>query len=80
MEIPLPPAVGRNDEREHVMNGNSKNHGGKRALEDVLEEEPQSKHGTEGEAVHGGDQAGPNSADAGRREAPQTGDPMNRSH
>lgn len=62
------------------MAGDSKNDHGKRDLEDVLEHEPQSKRGTEGEAVHGGDQAGPNSADAGRRQAPQTGEPIDHAH
>lgn len=48
---------------------------GKRDLDDILEEEPDSKHGTEGEAAHGGDQAGPNSAESGKPQSPQTGNP-----
>lgn len=62
------------------MTGNSKNHGGKRDLDDVLEHEPESKRGSEGEAVHGGDQVGPNSADAGKPQAPQTGRPIDHAH
>lgn len=54
------------------MNGT--NHD-RRDLEEVLDEDPQSKHGDEGEAVHGGEQAGPNSDRAGQPIAPQTGDP-----
>lgn len=57
------------------MNKNSNNREQKRDLDEVLEEEPQSSHGDQGEAVHGGDQAGPNSARAGQPIAPQTGDP-----
>jgi hypothetical protein len=57
------------------MNGNS---GDSHELEQVLEEDPQSKHGDEGEAVHHGDQAGPNSSRAGQPIAPQTGDPRAR--
>jgi hypothetical protein len=57
------------------MNGNSNNRGERRDLEDVLEHEPDSKHGVEGESVHGGDQAGPNSARDGEPIAPQTGNP-----
>jgi len=57
------------------MNSNSSNSGQKRELEDVIEEDPQAKHGDQGEAAHGGDQAGPNSARAGESIAPQTGDP-----
>lgn len=53
---------------------------GKRDLDDVVEQDPESKHGTEGQAAHGGDQAGPNSADAGRMQAPQKGDPHDRAH
>ncbi len=62
------------------MDSNSSNRGQDRDLEDVVEQEPESKHGTEGEAVHGGDQAGPNSADAGDRLSPQTGEPIEHSH
>lgn len=42
---------------------------------DVLEEEPQSKRGTQGQAVHGGETAGPNSSRSGETIAPQKGDP-----
>lgn len=62
------------------MDSNSSNRGQDRDLEDVVEQEPESKHGTEGEAVHGGDQAGPNSADAGERLSAQTGEPIEHSH
>lgn len=57
------------------MNSNSSKSGQNRDLEDVIEQSPESKHGDEGEAVHGGDQAGPNSARAGQPIAPQTGKP-----
>ena len=57
------------------MSSNSSNDGQKRDLDDVLEENPESKRGDEGEAVHGGDQAGPNSARGGQPIAEQTGDP-----
>ena len=43
--------------------------------DDVAEIEPASKRGKMGQAVHGGDQAGPNSADGGKPQAPQTGNP-----
>lgn len=46
-----------------------------RDIEDVAEIEPNSKRGKSGQAAHGGDQAGPSSADAGKPQAPQTGDP-----
>lgn len=44
-------------------------------LEDVAEIKPGSKRGKYGQAAHGGDQAGPNSAEAGKPQSPQTGDP-----
>ncbi len=56
------------------MDGNSSNGGKNRDLDEVIEEDPESKHGVEGEAVHGGEQAGPNSARSGQPIAPQTGD------
>jgi hypothetical protein len=56
------------------MNSNSSDHGRKRELEDVLEDEPQSKRGAQGKAAHGGEQAGPSSDDGGRTIAPQMGD------
>lgn len=62
------------------MSADSSNSNRKRDLDDVLELDPQSKRGTEGESVHGGDQAGPNSTDAGRMQAPQKGDPNDRAH
>ena len=62
------------------MDRNSSNRGQGRDLDDVMEHEPESKHGTEGEAVHGGDQVGPNSADAGDPQTPQTGEPIEHSH
>lgn len=49
--------------------------GGDAAIDDVAEIEPGSKRGKAGQAAHGGDQAGPSSADAGKPQAPQTGDP-----
>ncbi len=60
------------------MDINSSKDGQKRDLEDVLGEEPQSKHGVEGEAVHGGDQAGPNSSRGGQPIGQQMGDPRAR--
>lgn len=45
------------------------------ALADVAETDPRSKKGKFGNAAHGGDQAGPNAADAGRTIAPQKGNP-----
>ena len=60
------------------MNSNSSTDGQNRHLEEILEEDPQSKHGDEGEAVHGGDQAGPNSNRGGQPIAPQSGDPRAR--
>jgi len=44
-------------------------------LEDVEEIAPASKSGKLGEAVHGGDRAGPNSDQAGKVQAPQKGNP-----
>ncbi|MGE5564374.1 MAG: hypothetical protein ACM3ZV_13860 [Bacillota bacterium] len=60
------------------MHINSSNDGQKRDLDQVLEVEPQSKHGDEGEAVHGGDQAGPNSSRGGQPIGQQMGDPRAR--
>lgn len=57
------------------MDSTSSNHDGKRDRDAVIEHEPQSKHGTEGEAAHGGRVVGPNSDQAGKPQAPQTGDP-----
>lgn len=57
------------------MTGNSSKLERKRDLEKVLEDEPESKRGTEGKTAHGGDQAGPSSAEAGKVQAPQKGDP-----
>lgn len=57
------------------MSSNSSNGNQENDLEGVLEEKPESKHGVEGEAVHGGDLAGPNSSRSGQPIAPQTGDP-----
>ncbi len=56
------------------MNNNSKKSDRNRDLDDVLEEEPQSKHGKQGQAAHHGEQAGPNSDDGGQTIAPQMGD------
>jgi len=57
------------------MNSNSRNDGQKRDLDDVIEQDPESKHGDEGEAVKNGHQAGPNSSRSGQPIAPQMGDP-----
>jgi len=60
------------------MNSNSSNSGQKRELEDVIEEDPQAKHGDQGEAAHGGDQAGPESRSLRKRaiRAPPTEAPI----
>lgn len=57
------------------MNSNSTKHGSARDLDEAIEEDPEAKHGDEGESAHGGDQAGPNSSRAGQPIAPQPGDP-----
>lgn len=57
------------------MNSNSKKPDGKRDLEDVLEDEPQSKHGLQGQAKHNHERAGPNSEEYGDTIAPQKGNP-----
>ena len=62
------------------MDGNSSNRDPKRDLDNVLEEEPESKRGMEGQAAHGGRQVGPNSDQAGKPQAPQTGEPIDHSH
>ena len=62
------------------MNADSNKHGEKRNLDDVVEIEPGSKKGNEGQAVNGGDQAGPSSDQAGRPQAPQTGEPIDHAH
>jgi hypothetical protein len=46
------------------MNGNSSNREQNRDLDDVLEHEPESSHGDQGEAANGGEPI-----------APQTGNP-----
>lgn len=56
------------------MNNSSKNPDGKLNLDDIREDEPQSKHGRQGKAGHSGEQAGPNSDRGGRTIAPQMGD------
>ncbi|WP_155264139.1 hypothetical protein [Sphingomonas segetis] len=60
------------------MNGNSSNRDQRPDLDDVLEQEPESSHGDQGEAANGGEQAGPNSDRAGAPIAPQTGNPRAR--
>ena len=54
---------------------NNNTTGSDRDVDEVTEIEPGSKRGKMGQAAHGGDQAGANSADAGKPQAPQTGDP-----
>jgi hypothetical protein len=56
------------------MNNDSKNSDRKPDLDNVLEEEPQSKHGKKGQAAHHGDQTGPSSDEGGQTVAPQMGD------
>ena len=60
------------------MNSNSRNDGQKRDLDDLIEENPESKHGDEGESANEGRQAGPNSSRGGQPIAPQMGDPRAR--
>jgi hypothetical protein len=62
------------------MNSNSSNRDQKRDPESTIELAPDSKHGTEGQAAHGGRQVGPNSDDAGKPQAPQTGEPIDHAH
>ena len=57
------------------MTGNDDRRGGDADLDDVIETEPQSKQGRGGQATKDGDTIGPNSADAGKTQAPQKGDP-----
>lgn len=57
------------------MTMNSSNPHKDTGIDEIVEEEPESKRGTEGKSVHGGQRAGPNSADAGKPEAPQVGNP-----
>lgn len=57
------------------MNSNSSSGGQQRNLDKMIEQDPQSRHGDEGEAVKGGREAGPNSDRGGQPVAPQTGDP-----
>jgi hypothetical protein len=56
------------------MNNNSSKPDRNRDLDDVIENEPQSKHGRQGNAAHSGEQAGPNSDEGGQTIAPQMGD------
>lgn len=44
-------------------------------LENSVKDEPESKHGKQGQAANGGDQAGPNSDESGRTIAPGMGNP-----
>lgn len=55
------------------MTINNSNPRGKRDLEDILEDEPQSKRGKQGQAKHDHERAGPNSEAYGRTIAPQKG-------
>lgn len=57
------------------MDSNSSKDDQGRGIEDLIEEDPQSKHGDQGEAVHGGAQAGPNSDRGGQPIEPQMGNP-----
>ena len=57
------------------MSNNSSKPRQKLDLEDVIEREPDSKHGTEGETANQGLRAGPNSDQAGKPQAPQVGNP-----
>lgn len=57
------------------MTSNSSNHDLQSKLEEIIDEDPQSHRGDEGEAVKGGRQVGPNADRGGQPLAPQTGDP-----
>ena len=58
-----------------TADSNSNTPGNDRDIDDVAEIDPAAKRGKMGQAAHAGDQAGPNSADAGKPQAPQTGNP-----
>lgn len=60
------------------MNSNSSNEHGKRGLEDLIDKDPQAKHGDEGHTANEGRQAGPNSDRGGQPVSPQMGDPRAR--
>ena len=60
------------------MSNNNSSGGNRHDLEEVAEKSPEAKHGNEGEAVHGGDQAAPNSSRAGQPIGQQMGDPRPR--
>lgn len=55
------------------MTETSNNENQKRDLEDILEDEPQSKHGRQGQAEHDHESAGANSDAYGKTIAPQKG-------
>lgn len=57
------------------MTTNGGNRGSDPDLEDLAEERPGADTDERGRTAHHGDQAGPGSADAGKPQAPQTGDP-----
>lgn len=56
------------------MEDNSSNSETRRNLEDVLEDEPESKRGKQGQSTHDHERAGANSEAYGRTIAPQKGD------
>ena len=56
-----------------IINGG--NRGSDPDVDDLTEEPPVVETGDGGQAAHHGDQAGPGSADAGKPQSPQTGDP-----
>ncbi len=55
------------------MTDTSNNSNAKRDLDDIVEKEPQSKHGVQGQAKHDHESAGPNSVEYGNTIAPQKG-------
>jgi hypothetical protein len=57
------------------MTINGGNRGSDPDVEDVTEERPAPDSDERGRTAHHGDQAGPASADAGKPQSPQTGDP-----
>lgn len=58
-----------------MIDRNDGNPGNPPDVDDVIEIAPDSKRGKAGQAAHGGDRAGASSHQAGKPQAPQTGDP-----
>jgi len=56
------------------MTGNSSSEKQNRGLDEIVEDEPQSKRGKQGQAKHDHERAGPNSDAYGQTIAPQKGE------